>query len=73
MTLTKDMENVLGSQWNVPTLGEGVKSLFGKTPNVLTIIKETDVINTDSILKTSKFPFCTNKIWSQKNNMQLKN
>ena len=54
MTLKKGIENVLGSQWNALTPGKGVKMLLEKTPNVLTKIKETDVIDTDSILKTSK-------------------
>ena len=54
MTLKKGIENVLGSQWNALTPGKGVTMLLEKVPNVLTKIKETDVIDTDSILKTSK-------------------
>ena len=45
------INNILGSQWNALKSGKGVNMLFGKTPNVLTIIKKTDVINTNSILK----------------------
>ena len=54
MTLKKGIENVLGSQWNALTPGKGVKMLLKKVPNVLTKIKETDVIDTARILKTSR-------------------
>ena len=54
MTLQKGIENDLGSQWNVLTPGKGANMLLHKTPNVLTKIKETDVIDTNSVLKTSK-------------------
>ena len=54
MTFKKGIKNVLGRQWNALTSGKGVKMLLEKEPNVLIKIKETDVINTDSILKTSK-------------------
>ena len=43
-----------GMHLNALTPGKGVKMLLQKTPNVLTKIKETNVIDTDSILKTSK-------------------
>ena len=54
MTLKKGIENVLCSQWNALMPGKGVKMLLEKVPNVLTKIKETDVIDTDSILITSR-------------------
>jgi hypothetical protein len=46
------IKNVLGSQWNTLTPGKEVKKLLSKTPNVITKLKETDVIDADSILKT---------------------
>ena len=54
MTLKKGIGNILGSQWNALTPGKGVKMLLEKEPNVLTKIKETDVIDTNSVLKTLK-------------------
>ena len=54
MTLKKGIENVLGSQWNVLTPGQGVKFLLARTSNLLTAILETDVIDTDTILKKSR-------------------
>ena len=54
VTLKKGIGDILGSQWNALTPGKGVKLLLSKESNVLTKIKETDVIDTGSILKTSK-------------------
>ena len=53
VTFKKGTKHVFGSQWNALTPGKSVKMLLKKEPNVLTKIKEIDVINTDSILKTS--------------------
>ena len=54
MTPKKDIENILGSQWNALTPGEGVKMLLLKTPNALTKTKETEVIDTVGVLKILK-------------------
>ena len=48
MTLKKGIENILGGQWNALTPGKGVTMLLGKVQNLLTKIKETDIIDTDS-------------------------
>ena len=48
------MKNALGSQRNPLASGKGVKILLNKVPHVLTKIKETDVIDTNSILLISR-------------------
>ena len=52
--MKKGIENVLGSQWNVLTPRKDVTTLLEEVPNVLTKIKETNVIDTNSVLKKSK-------------------
>ena len=52
--MKKGIENVLGSQWNVLTPRKDVTTLLEEVPNVLTKIKETNVINTNSVLKKLK-------------------
>ena len=54
MTPKKGIQNVLGRQWNSLTPGKGVKLLLAKTSNVLTNIKETGVVETDTILEKSQ-------------------
>ena len=54
MTLKKGTKNVLGSHYNTLAPIKGVKMLLTKVSNVHTNIKGTDVIDTNSVLKTSK-------------------
>ena len=53
-TLKKGIGNVLGSRWNALEPGKGANMLLGKEPNLLTKTKKTDVIDTNSVVKTSK-------------------
>ena len=54
MKLKKGIDNILGSQWNTLAPEKGVNMLLKQVPNVLTKIKETDIIDTGSVLKTSR-------------------
>ena len=54
LTLKKNIKYFLGSQWNALTPGKGMKIFLGEEPNDLTKIKDTDMVDTDSILKKLK-------------------